>query len=186
VQDYFPGGEGCVAAQDCSSGVCVGSRCQAAACNDAVQNQDETDVDCGGVCGPTCADGQACSVNEDCLGGDCQGGVCQAPAGSGCDEALAFDIGGRQFAITVPTDACLKITQYPGSWVHAVILQTQYGGTDYPVPYSWTNCPSSGGNTLNGDWDQQDLRTVSSACTTVVDLQGSGAGTVMLKWWGSG
>jgi hypothetical protein len=35
------------------------------ACADGVLNQDETDVDCGGECGP-CAAGSACSVPDDC------------------------------------------------------------------------------------------------------------------------
>jgi hypothetical protein len=46
---------------------------------DAVQNGDETDVDCGGPTCPKCAQGQVCDVNNDCASGSCAGGVCQAP-----------------------------------------------------------------------------------------------------------
>ena len=42
----------CVAATDCASLDCVGNVCQASSCSDGMQNEGETDVDCGG---PTCA-----------------------------------------------------------------------------------------------------------------------------------
>jgi len=51
-------------------------------CEDALLNQDETDVDCGGSC-PACVDGQACLVDEDCTSTVCTEGVCAAPA---CDD----------------------------------------------------------------------------------------------------
>ena len=45
-------------------------------CDDGVKNQDETDVDCGGVCDacPTCSDG---ILNQDEIDVDC-GGICPA------------------------------------------------------------------------------------------------------------
>jgi hypothetical protein len=48
-------------------------------CEDGVKNNDETDVDCGGSCAATCAEGQGCSVNEDCTSGNCglNGGIQQ-------------------------------------------------------------------------------------------------------------
>jgi hypothetical protein len=44
-------------------------------CADQIKNQDETDVDCGGSCGP-CADGQACSSADDCASMACVAGTC--------------------------------------------------------------------------------------------------------------
>lgn len=52
--------------------------CVAPACDDEIQNGNETDVDCGGVCG-ACADGRDCGVDTDCASGKCTGNVCQAP-----------------------------------------------------------------------------------------------------------
>jgi hypothetical protein len=47
-------------------------------CTDGVQNQDETDVDCGGsICGD-CAFGKVCSIASDCVSDTCSGGVCIA------------------------------------------------------------------------------------------------------------
>jgi len=45
-------------------------------CDDGSKNQNESDVDCGGVCG-TCSAGKACGVDGDCESGSCVDGVCQ-------------------------------------------------------------------------------------------------------------
>jgi hypothetical protein len=58
--------------------VCTTDVCAAPACDDTVENGDETDLDCGGEdCSP-CADSLACLVGSDCENGVCQGGRCQA------------------------------------------------------------------------------------------------------------
>jgi|GEM_PF-3681313 len=46
-------------------------------CSDALRNQDETDVDCGGTCN-ACAEGKHCALNSDCIKGTCKAGVCDA------------------------------------------------------------------------------------------------------------
>jgi hypothetical protein len=63
-----------VSGPDCKSGVCNANVCQPA-CNDNIKNGDETDVDCGGSCGP-CAVGLGCAVPGDCASGTCVGGTC--------------------------------------------------------------------------------------------------------------
>ena len=50
--------------------------CSAASCTDAVDNGNETGVDCGGTCGSNCADGITCNVGADCLRGNCAAGIC--------------------------------------------------------------------------------------------------------------
>jgi hypothetical protein len=54
-----------------------------APCKDGVRNGDETDVDCGGSCPSTCAEGQGCNVGTDCSSGVCgfNGGIQQCLAG---------------------------------------------------------------------------------------------------------
>jgi hypothetical protein len=54
-------------------GACVSE----SACDDGIQNGDETDVDCGGSCAP-CADGKMCLGDQDCASGHCEGGGCAA------------------------------------------------------------------------------------------------------------
>lgn len=73
----------CVECNDgsqCGSNVCQAGACQDASCGDMVQNPGETDVDCGGSCGP-CDDNLKCLVDADCTSSVCEGNPlkCQAP-----------------------------------------------------------------------------------------------------------
>ena len=53
-------------------------------CSDRIQNQRETDVDCGGPC-PPCEDGRKCLEDSDCLTGFCYKGICTVPT---CDDGI--------------------------------------------------------------------------------------------------
>ncbi len=55
-----------------------------ASCSDGAHNASETDVDCGGLCGP-CGIGAGCDSGTDCGSGVCLEGICQAPA---CDDGV--------------------------------------------------------------------------------------------------
>lgn len=46
-------------------------------CDDDAKNGGETDVDCGGPCGP-CGTGRTCATGDDCVSGSCPGNVCEA------------------------------------------------------------------------------------------------------------
>ncbi|MBX5481230.1 MAG: lamin tail domain-containing protein [Myxococcaceae bacterium] len=46
------------------------------ACDDRIQNGDETGVDCGGSCATKCANGGTCATDTDCASGICSNGVC--------------------------------------------------------------------------------------------------------------
>ncbi|MDB4945427.1 MAG: Tryptophan synthase alpha chain [Labilithrix sp.] len=78
-------GKACVSGQgprDCTSAVCTGNVCIAAAVNDGVKNGTETDVDCGGGAAAACTNGKACVTGQgarDCTSRVCTGSVCQAP-----------------------------------------------------------------------------------------------------------
>jgi hypothetical protein len=65
-------GGACPTGQVCGNGSCV-----AAPCNDGVQNGQESDVDCGGVC-PACGYGKACQQANDCDSATCTGNKCAA------------------------------------------------------------------------------------------------------------
>lgn len=47
-------------------------------CDDGIQNQKESDLDCGGPC-PACPQGQACNDNDDCATEACDAGICVVP-----------------------------------------------------------------------------------------------------------
>lgn len=53
-------------------------------CFDRVRDNGESDVDCGGSCGP-CGAALACSSGADCQSGTCGAGVCTAPS---CDDGI--------------------------------------------------------------------------------------------------
>ena len=77
-------GQHCLVAMDCASFVCDLNlhTCSAPACNDGVQNGDETDTDCGGPScdglNDLCANGKRCLMGMDCISGNCNSlHVCQ-------------------------------------------------------------------------------------------------------------
>jgi hypothetical protein len=67
-------------------------------CDDGAQNGDETDIDCGGSCGP-CESGGVCAVADDCSSSDCNSGTCadvtcgdgRLQAGEDCDDGGESD-----------------------------------------------------------------------------------------------
>jgi len=54
-------------------------------CTDGNKNQDETDIDCGGLRCTPCSEGWACVRNEDCMGRVCADGMC---ASGECSNGL--------------------------------------------------------------------------------------------------
>ena len=74
----------CALDADCSSGFCrpTDNTCQAPSCTDTFQNQDETDVDCGGTCGATCEVSEGCASDDDCVSTFCRptDNTCQTPS----------------------------------------------------------------------------------------------------------
>ena len=81
----------CLYGIDCQSGICNKTiiyygqlgKCQSATCTDGIKNGAETDVDCGGPCPSTCANGKVCSVNGDCASGICTSNICTATKANG-------------------------------------------------------------------------------------------------------
>ncbi len=78
--------ESCERDSDCTTGYCnADNACAIPTCHDDVKNQDESDVDCGGVCTYKCEIGQSCNYDEDCEAGlICSSQMCSEPRpGSG-------------------------------------------------------------------------------------------------------
>ena len=53
-------------------------------CLNAIQDANETGIDCGGPCEP-CPEGRACETNDDCESLKCEDGICKAPT---CDDSI--------------------------------------------------------------------------------------------------
>jgi hypothetical protein len=152
-------------------------------CSDSVVDGDETDVDCGGsICDP-CADGLSCGTNSDCVNGNCSGGVCAAAVL--CTEALAVDIGSVNTWVTVSTDACIMVRDaYPWKWSYDPMQLSNRNSGDYPLTFTWSNSCSgnSGSETFEYNTNPKTFGPVSEHCATVIDLQGTGADTIQLKY----
>ena len=79
--------KGCFAPDDCKSKNCVANKCAPSTTpgndHDGIQNNDETDVDCGGAAAPKCVNGKKCKVGGDCASATCgKGNVCVDPSHS--------------------------------------------------------------------------------------------------------
>lgn len=71
----------CIADANCvDTMICAADKgeCAPVTCGNAMQDNDESDVDCGGVSCPACPDTSPCTNPDDCLSGVCAG-TCQAP-----------------------------------------------------------------------------------------------------------
>ena len=118
-------------------------------CTDGLENQDETDIDCGGAtCGP-CAEGDACDANTDCISGVCEGLICQP----------AYD------TILIATQILANVEGYMAYKEFCV-----QGATAYTVgPQSWTlNCGTGLATSydysgINGNITDITLESLSSA-----------------------
>lgn len=45
-------------------------------CSNSLKDQDESDIDCGGICGSNCNDGDNCNLNSDCSSDFCENNIC--------------------------------------------------------------------------------------------------------------
>lgn len=117
-------------------------------CTDLIRNGEETDVDCGGVCGP-CAIGDRCTVNADCEDSTCNDGRCTPlPCANGVQDEMETDVdcgGGTcrkcagQRACEANTD-CFSGTCVPGAKVCSGLANVAFADQ---VPYE------SGSKTYN-------------------------------------
>jgi hypothetical protein len=65
----------CIAETHCGGDPCQDFHCVSPSCSDQLQNNGESDVDCGGPCG-ACINGKMCSSYTDCQSLVCNAGTC--------------------------------------------------------------------------------------------------------------
>src|SRR3989344_3143563 len=127
--------------EGCRNGECYGTAPAAATgtCFDGIQNRDESDIDCGGLCGPTCTIGQDCELASDCESGNCTDrGVCDfvpgyAPADNCTNGIQDYDESGIDCGGAYCT-ACTTDTQSPGETAPPTDYTTP--PNDYTEPYT--------------------------------------------------
>jgi hypothetical protein len=97
----------CNVGADCAQKVCSGGTCQPPSATDGVQNDSETDIDCGGATSlgsdgaPPCPPYDTCQVDQDCTSQICNAGTCTAPSpsdGVQNDSETDVDCGGALLA----------------------------------------------------------------------------------------
>ena len=101
----------CVEDADCASGTCIEGVCGQLpeACADGQQNNEETDIDCGGSECPACADDLTCAVADDCVSKVCTDEVCVAAT---CEDQVVngeesdVDCGGLTCDKCLDGDTC--------------------------------------------------------------------------------
>jgi hypothetical protein len=94
-----------VAGEVCSSA----HECVPVTCSDDVQNGNESDVDCGGACGATCAVGDSCFDAGDCISSVCTSQACAAPScfdGAENGDETDVDCGGTCLADCQADQGC--------------------------------------------------------------------------------
>lgn len=163
-------------------------------CFDAIRNDTETDVDCGGRCGLDCGIGQTCQVGDDCMFATCGGGVCtappDAPAGTGPVTATLTPAGGTldfvsdegvSMSLVLPAGALsepFELTVTPrapgaGQWFNADVA---WGGRLLAETATLTLTLPSGLQTTNA--------TTFKAPTAFGTTHTGSTATVGLRWLG--
>jgi hypothetical protein len=105
--------------------------------------------------------------------------------GDECSLANALDLGPRSTLTTVPSNACVKVSQYPSWWQFTPGLVTlQSGAGTFPVPVTWTDSctQASGSVTFNAVWQAHTIGFHQASCPVLIQLSGSGA-PLQLTWW---
>jgi len=159
------------------------------ACDDGVQNGEESDLDCGGNCAP-CANGEGCSADTDCTSGYCDQGTsqCTTPTcsdlvvngdetdqdcggscpkcaeGAGCAVASDCQTGSCTGSVCVSTPSCQDILEAGGSTgdgTYVVDPDGVGGAAAFPVTCDMT--------TEGGGWTCYDSDAVVGAGGFVVN-----------------
>jgi len=107
--------------------------------------------------------------------------VVSAPAA--CTADTATDLGQPSRQVTVPSNACVKVSAYP-QWWGSRTLNLQASGGRYPLAATWTDfCTKATGSVSYASaWQTTTVGAHASSCPAVIQLNGDGS-PVTLSWW---
>ncbi len=179
-------GLGCTVPTDCLNGVCGSSNtCSASTCVDTVQNEQETDVDCGGPnCSSSttaCPNGKICKTGTDCLEFWCvvtsgTTGICTHPTCSDTVQNGAesdVDCGGTCPAKCADTKKCTKDLDCTNGWCNGGKCATpQCNDSTKNGTETGTDCGGKCAQSCTSKLDASCLQCANtSGCTTNLDCK---------------
>jgi hypothetical protein len=94
-------GDSCHTNTDCDNDNCVRGTCTALPCENGKQDEQETDVDCGGGTCRKCSGGRTCRVGTDCFSGMCLAGsnTCASLAQVSFADRVSYPSGDKTYAL---------------------------------------------------------------------------------------
>ena len=171
-----PDGDNCLTDTDCENGFCITVAppfvCATPNCSDGFVNQDETDVDCGGVTCPGCPGGSACNVDSDCLSGFCIAGICAEPGT--CNDGVQnqnetdVDCGGTCGATCLINEVC----NAAGDCESGVCTNNQCKCSAGAFIFNFPVSSNGGGATDSAEWPggTQAMNTpATTECSATID-----------------
>ena len=200
----------CLVNRDCESMLCdaPSKTCDAATCVDAITNQDESDVNCGGTHCPPCGIDKKCRAASDCASGVCQSKIClPAKKDTPLDQtnwvATASDtFGDSSSADLIDGMASRRWTsgksQTPKMWIKLDMSKPQYfftitldakewpgdAGTAYNIYYSMdTNFSSTPSRTFSSSKAVQVISSDTVILARSIKIELTAPGT---EWWSVG
>src|SRR4051812_1012279 len=109
----------------------------AASASNGAKDDNESDVDCGGLSGKACDDGKACSIYEDCASGLCAAGKCVGGCPSDAQKEFNTDYLGTLSGFPYESTASVLFSGEidPGSVTPQTVLVVDISsGAAVPVP----------------------------------------------------
>jgi len=91
-------GDSCRVNNDCDESNCVNGKCTPFPCDNGTQDEQETDIDCGGGTCRACSGGRHCMLGSDCFSGICVAGsnTCSELATVSFADAVHYPSGGSK------------------------------------------------------------------------------------------
>jgi len=166
---------------DCAGGSCVNNVCEQT-CFDAVLNNGETDVDCGGPNCPDCANGFMCEANSDCTSGFClpdmMMSMCATPTcmdGFQNGSETGLDCGGSLCPACPVGQGCSADTDCTSGMCYGNVCVASVNGCDVATATDYTVTPPPPITFANGNFSYAP-RCIKVTLDTVVTFNGNFAG----------